>query len=65
MKIIPGTRQLDMIHFYNVDFNANIRYILKKMHSQCTVKPVHVVTSVKQPLVFKGHLFCPVIDNFM
>ena len=30
-----------------------------------TVKLVHVVTSVKQPPVLKGHIFFPVIENII
>ena len=30
---------------------------------QCTVKPAHMVTSIKQSPVLKGHFFlCPVIE---
>ena len=33
--------------------------IAQKVIFHCTVKPVHVVTSIKQSHVLKGHLFIP------
>ena len=30
-----------------------------------TVTPVHAVTSIQQPPVLKGHIVCPVIENFI
>jgi hypothetical protein len=39
--------------------------VLFKNWMQCTGKPAHAVISIKQSPVLKGHLFCPVEENFI
>ena len=52
-------------HPLTLDHNTISIWIEDYLIFISTVKPAHVVTSIKQSPVLKGHLFCPVIENFI
>jgi hypothetical protein len=52
------------IHVILSVFFVLVLYIVC-MKATGTCKPAHAVTSIKQPPVLKGHIFLPVIENFI